>query len=119
VADLRCAGLATGLNVLLNLAVIPVWGFMGAAGATLASEVVWLVAATRAFRRHVVVVHMWRILMRPVAAGAVMAVTMVVTSPLPWPARLVLGVAVYAAALLLIGGGQAVVGLWAEERQPR
>jgi O-antigen/teichoic acid export membrane protein len=117
--DLRCAGLATGLNVLLNLAVIPVWGFMGAAGATLASEIVWLAAATHAFKRHVVVIHMWRVLMRPVAAGAVMAVTMVLASPLPWPARLVLGVAVYSVVLLVLGGGRAVVGLWAEERQPR
>ena len=117
--DLRCAGLATGFNVLLNLAVIPVWGLMGAAGATLASEVVWLTVATHAFKRHVVVVHMWRALMRPVAAGAVMAVAMALTSPLPWPARLGLGVAVYSVVLLVLGGGRAVVGLWAEEQQPR
>jgi len=119
VVDLRCAGLATGLNVLLNLAVIPVWGFMGAAVATLASEVVWLLAVTRAFGRHVVAVHMWRVLMLPAGAGALMALTMVVTPLLPWPARLALGVAVYAAALLVLGGRQAVVGLWAEEQRPR
>ena len=113
--DLRCAGLATGLNVLLNLAVIPVWGFMGAALATLASEIVWVTAATSAFRRHVVALPMWGVLIRPVAAGGVMAVTMVATSSLPWPARLVLGVAVYSLVLLALGGGRAVVGLWAEE----
>src|SRR5262245_45710168 len=118
IVDLRCAGLATGLNVLLNLAVIPMWGFMGAAVATLASEIVWVTAATSAFKRHVVAVPMWGVLMRPLAAGAVMMVTMVASSSLPWPARLVLGVAVYSVVLFVLGGGRAVVGLWAEERQP-
>jgi len=117
--DLRCAGLATGLNVLLNLAVIPIWGFMGAAVATLVSEVVWLLAATRAFGRHVLAVHMWRILMRPVGAGALMALILVFTPLLPWPARVTLGVAIYIGALLVFGGRRAVVRLWAEEPRPR
>jgi O-antigen/teichoic acid export membrane protein len=119
VADLRCAGLATGLNVLLNLVAIPVWGFMGAAVATLASEVVWLAAATRAFGRRVVVVRLWPVLVRPIGAGGLMALVMGFTPLLPWPARLGLGLAVYAGGLIVLGGQQAVVGLWAEERQPR
>jgi len=117
VADLRCAGLAAGVNVLLNFTLIPGWGFIGAAVATVTSEVVWLVAATRTFGRHVVVVPLWSVLLRPLGAGAFMALAMVITWPLPWPARLALGVAVYAGALLALGGRQAVVELWAEERQ--
>jgi O-antigen/teichoic acid export membrane protein len=119
VADLRCAGLATGLNVLLNLVAIPVWGFMGAAVATLASEVVWLAAATRAFGRRVVVVRLGPALMRPIGAGGLMALAMILTPVLPWPARLGLGLAVYTGGLIVLGGQQAVLGLWAEERQPR
>jgi O-antigen/teichoic acid export membrane protein len=117
VVDLRCAGLATGLNVVLNLALIPVLGFLGAAFATLASEVVWLLAATRAFTRRVAGVHLARVLVRPASAGAIMALAMVVTPLLPWPARLTLGVTVYAGALLALGGRQALAGLLSEEPQ--
>jgi O-antigen/teichoic acid export membrane protein len=116
VADLRCAALATGVNVLLNLALIPAWGFIGAAVATVASEITWLLAATRAFGRHVIVVRLWPVLIWPLGAGALMALTMVVSQPLPWPARLALGAAVYIGALLVLGGRLAIVELWAEER---
>jgi O-antigen/teichoic acid export membrane protein len=116
VADLRCAALATGINVLLNLALIPALGFIGAAMATVASEVTWLLAATRAFGRRVVVVALWPVLMRPLGAGALMALTMAVAQPLHWSARLALGLAVYLGTLLALGGRPAIAELWAEER---
>jgi O-antigen/teichoic acid export membrane protein len=106
--DLWCAGIATGLNVLLNLVLIPRFGIVGAAAATVASEVVWLGTAVALFHRHVMRVDLAPLL-PPMAAAAAMAVGFALSQPLPWVLRGLVGAAVYVSTLLLLGQGAPMV----------
>jgi len=51
--DLACAVAGTGVNVILNILLIPRYGMIGAAAATVASEVVWLILIRTLFARRV------------------------------------------------------------------
>ncbi len=101
--DLRCAIVASVVNVTLNLVLIPRYGMMGAAGATVISEVVWLTMASYNFHRHVAQGSLLPFLLRPVAAGLVMGACLWIAEPLQWVARGALSVGVYFTTLLLAG----------------
>lgn len=97
--DLRCAAAATGLNVVLNFVLIPLYGIEGAAVATLASEVAWLGMTTLFFKRAVVSLPLLPNLIRPLLATATLVGWLLLSSSVPWVLRAVLGVAVYSIAL--------------------
>jgi O-antigen/teichoic acid export membrane protein len=101
--DLRCAGAATGLNVSLNLVLIPFYGIAGAAFATLLSEVLWLTLAWYYFNRYVVPLNVARLIVQPAIAAVAMAAVVVLASPLNWIVQGVVGGTVYFCVLLLLG----------------
>lgn len=101
--DLLCAGVATVVNLGLNLLLIPAYGILGAAAATVASEVVWLSLASTLFRRFVFPAGLPRHLARPAAAALGMAAFLWLGWPHPWIARALAATAVYLLALGALG----------------
>jgi O-antigen/teichoic acid export membrane protein len=100
--DLRCAVASAGVNVGLNFLLIPRYGMMGAAWATVLADVVWLTMSYYYFERELVSDALPP-LGRPVIAGIAMAGFLWGAEPLlrivSAPASLV----VYFAVLLLTG----------------
>jgi O-antigen/teichoic acid export membrane protein len=99
------AGWSLVANVALNLALIPVFGYLGASWATVATEIVLFIAGWSLTARYIGRVPVLRMSWRPLLAGLVMAVVV-------FPMRdfggiaiaipIVVGVGVYAAAALLL-----------------
>ena len=106
--DLRCATIATALNVLLNVLLIPRYGIVGAAAATVASEIVWLGVALTYFHRHVLSVNLLPLLLPPLGAAALMTAGFLLTQPLLWMLQAIVAVTVYVGVLLLLGQGAPV-----------
>ncbi len=71
--DLRCASFSSALNLILNLLLIPRYGIIGAAIATVVSEVLWLTMISYFFSHYVVRVKMFSNLLLPIIAATVMA----------------------------------------------
>ena len=72
-SDLSCAGVATALNVALNFILIPLYGILGAAVATLTSEMVWIGTAVTLFNRRVATVSLAAHLRNPLVGGFAMS----------------------------------------------
>ncbi|HEX4899607.1 MAG TPA: flippase, partial [Pyrinomonadaceae bacterium] len=70
--DLRCAGASVLLNITLNLLLIPRYGIIGAAVATLVSEVLWFSLAYYYFNRYISRLKLLPLLHQPVMAAIVM-----------------------------------------------
>lgn len=101
--DLVCAASATSVNVGLNLLLIPLFGILGAAVATLLSELLWVSAAIAASARIIPAPVILMQLARPLAAGVVMAATFLLTAGLPWLLQAPIAGAAYLSALLVLG----------------
>jgi O-antigen/teichoic acid export membrane protein len=71
--DFRCAAVATAVNVGMNLLLIPPFGMLGAASATVSADVVWFALALFCYRRRCGGVSLVEALWRPVVASAFMA----------------------------------------------
>lgn len=112
--DLRCALVSCGLNVGLNIALIPRYGMLGAASATVLADVVWLVMAATYFNRRIAPLSPLPALARPVLAGAAMAAVLWLGEPLPWMLRGGAATAAYFAMLLALGEPELrrALGLW-------
>ncbi|MBI2888198.1 MAG: oligosaccharide flippase family protein [Chloroflexi bacterium] len=91
--------LAAAFNVVANLMAIPALGIDGAAVVTVLSELVLMAPFLRAVRRHVGPLPIGALALRPVAATALMGLTLWSLSHLPLAALTLLGAGVYAAAL--------------------
>jgi O-antigen/teichoic acid export membrane protein len=102
--DLRCSGTATAVNLVLNVILIPRYGLLGAAYATLVSEVLWFSLAHRLFTRHTTRVDFLQHFWRPVVAAAVMTGVFVLLQPWHWIAQAVAAVAAYGLVLASLGG---------------
>lgn len=100
--DLLCASLAAAFNVSLNLVLIPRYGIVGAATATVAAEAVWLVAVSLSFHRWLMPAGLLAPLARAALAALPMVVTFWLTGGLFWIIRGVLAVGVYGLAHLAI-----------------
>ena len=100
--DLRIAALATGINVALNFALIPIYGMIGAALATVASEIAWLILGARTFASHVKPSGLLPLLAGPLLSGAGMTICFLITGTWTWPYQAVLGVMVYFGLLAAI-----------------
>lgn len=103
-------GAAAAVNVALNLLLIPRFGILGSAAATLAAELTVVTAGLLVLRRMHAVPSM-RPMIRPLAAAAVMSVIVWAAAPLPLVARMGLGAVVYGAALALMGGLPPAIGM--------
>lgn len=108
--DLRCAITSASLNVALNVLLIPRYGMVGAASATVAADVVWLAMAYYYFQRAVLPHELLPFLRGPLAAGIAMGVLLWLTQPLFWVGRACIGVLVYFGLLFLFGN--TVVRSW-------
>ncbi len=100
--DLRCAVVSCALNVGMNVALIPRFGVMGAAAATVTADVVWLAMAGWYFSRRITPLGSAAALARPFLAGAAMAGTLWFAEPLFWIVRAALGVMVYFVVLIVL-----------------
>lgn len=101
--DLRAAGTAVVSNVILNFILIPRFGIVGAATATILSEIVWLSVAAYYYSRFVSHVNPLSHLFNPVIAAIGMAAWFYLGSPVFWPIQAVLAVLVYFGVLYLLG----------------
>jgi len=94
----------TALNIVLNFLLIPAWGIAGAAASTVAAEGLILVLAWLAVRA-IGVCFRFSATLRPVLAAAVMGATLLALRTAENLAlSVIVGAAVYAAALVLLRG---------------
>jgi len=99
----RVYGLSVAVNVLLNVALIPRWGPVGAAVATVACEWLNLALVVRMVRREFGLSLSYEGLWRYLVAAAVMAVVLWGSRDLALALEVVLGALAYGAGLLLVG----------------
>ncbi len=100
----RLTAWAAGLNIALNLVLIPRYGLLGAAAATVVTEAFRMVAALVAVREHGFELTPFSRLWKPLVAGTLMAAMVVVlASPAMWLAVAV-GALGYILLLALMGG---------------
>ncbi len=109
--DLRCALVSCGLNVGLNIALIPRYGMTGAASATVFADVVWLAMAAVYFNRHIAPLSPLAALARPAVAGVAMAAVLWFGEPVQWMLRGAVAVAVYFGGLIALGEPEMKRGL--------
>ncbi len=98
--DFRIMATAAGINVALNLLLVPRAGALGAAATSVASEALILAATFTACRRTVGDATDGRALARALACAGLMALAVWFASPLHLFVRIALGAALYAALLL-------------------
>lgn len=101
--DLACAGAAAALNVGLNLLLIPRYGIVGAAAATVLSEVGWFALARYLFSRHVMALSILPAVWRPVLGGMAMAAVLILGGQAQWIARAAMAGGAYLATLMITG----------------
>lgn len=90
------------VNILLNLALIPSMGLMGAAWALVSSEIVILGIAYYYVRRDITHISALGHFGRPLVAGVILVVVLIVVMPINLWAAGVLGVVVYPLVLALV-----------------
>ena len=115
--DLRCAGASTALNLVLNLLLIPRYGIIGAAVATLVSEIVWLTMSSCYFYRYIIPMSLLPLLLKPVVAAIAMGLCFWVTQSLFWVLQAFIGVLVYFGVLMLLG--ETEVRSWVQAHKVR
>jgi O-antigen/teichoic acid export membrane protein len=101
---LRLGVAALVFNLVLNLALIPEFGIEAAAAVALASELLLVAGGLVLVRRDLGLTPRFRLLWRAPAAAAVMAGVLALVSDLPLGVLVVLGAALYVAALWALGG---------------
>ena len=93
--DLRCAITSASLNVALNVLLIPRFGMIGAASATVFADLVWFVMSYYYFRRAVLSSDAFPPLWGPLLGGGAMCAVLWFTPSMDWPFRLLLSLLVY------------------------
>ncbi len=114
--DLRCASVSCGLNVGLNVLLIPRYGMLGAAAATVFADAIWFVMAAWFFNRRIAPLSPVAALARPIVAGAVMGAVLWFGMPVFWIMRAAVAVVVYFITLRVLGEPE--VRTWLRRRSP-
>ena len=91
-------------NIVANLAVIPTFGYRGAAVVTILSEIVLLIPFYYAVRKHLGSLPWVSLIWQPALASAAMAGVMWLLIGLPWLLLIPVGGVVYLVVLILLGG---------------
>jgi O-antigen/teichoic acid export membrane protein len=91
-------------NVLLNLALAPAWGAMGAAAARVCSALIFFTLNYFYVSRFLVRLNIFRLLSRSGLATLIMALTLWLVRAWPLPVSIGIGIITYVAALGLVGG---------------
>jgi len=97
----RLALSTLGVNVILNLALIPPYGYLGAAAASTITEVALFAGGWWLLRRHLASLSILGSVARVLASAAAMAIAVYLTRSWPLPVVIILGAAVYLVALLV------------------
>jgi len=97
--DLRCGTISVIANITLNLLLIPRFGILGAAAATVSTEALWFITAAWYFNRRVASINLYSVLVSPVAACAFMAVCLNLVQSAFWGLQVWIGAAVYLGTL--------------------
>jgi O-antigen/teichoic acid export membrane protein len=100
--DLRSAIVSSTANVGLNLLLIPRYGMMGAATATVIGDALWFLLSFLAFESRVMRLNPLPYLARPVLAGGAMAACLVFFPTIFWIERAILSLIAYFVLLLLL-----------------
>lgn len=101
--DFFSAGLAVLINIGMNLFLIPRYGFLGAALATVLSDGIWFLSVVIFVIRQVAAVKLMSILAYPLLAALVMGSMLYLLRPVFWPLQAAVGVATYFAVLVVVG----------------
>lgn len=100
--DFTRLALATlAVNVVLNLALIPPYGYLGAAAASTITEVALFAGGWWLLRRHLASLAIIGSIARVLASAVIMGVIVYLIRSLPVPIVIILGAVVYLTALLL------------------
>ena len=100
--------LGAGVNVILNLLVIPVWGAAGAAVASVMAELIIMIVYAYMSREYLSIRTIWKHSGKRLVAGGVMLLAVLALDRLPFAgvwmtvAQVALGAAVYVLMLLLL-----------------
>jgi len=101
---LRLTAWAAALSIVLNLALIPPFGLIGAAAATVLTETFRMIVAVAAVRRYGIPLTGVQRFWKTIVAAGVMAALLVLISPGSMWIAVAIGAAAYVAALALLGG---------------
>jgi O-antigen/teichoic acid export membrane protein len=101
--DLRCAVLSSAANVGLNILLIPRYGLLGAACATVAGDVLWFSMSAAYFQSRVLPLSFLRAAWRPALAAAGMGGCLSFAPIESWVLRLAAAGMVYCGVLVLCG----------------
>ena len=99
---MKITGTAVGLNILLNLFFIPTWGIVGAAAATVTTDLVSLISLL-IVARHNLWTQLLETIPKPVLSAALMGIVLWWLREMPFLVNVVLGASLYAAGLLVSG----------------
>jgi O-antigen/teichoic acid export membrane protein len=91
------------VNIALNILFIPRYGIIGAAYATVISEVVWIFMSVAYLNRYVVSVKILSAIFRPLIASIIMVSCFLITPQLHWIAQAGLASLVYFLVLIVLG----------------
>jgi O-antigen/teichoic acid export membrane protein len=91
------------INIVLNLILIPLWGFVGAACVTVITEICLFISYYYIVSRHICTVSAKKVLIKPVIASAVMCIFIVLTD-LNLFLEIILAAIIYFVILFLIKG---------------
>jgi O-antigen/teichoic acid export membrane protein len=110
--DLRCAITSASLNVGLNILLIPRFGMVGAASATVFADFVWFVMSFYYFRRSVMSDETLPTVTGPLLGAIAMCTIFWFLHPLNWMLQLVIGVTAYLLVQAQFGGLRLVKSLF-------
>jgi O-antigen/teichoic acid export membrane protein len=100
--DLRCGAISVFFNVGLNILLIPQFGIVGAAIATVSAEAIWLITVAWHFNRFVIRVNLHAVLLRPLAASGLLLGCLIGLQPMFWGLQASIGAVVYLGTLALL-----------------
>jgi peptidoglycan biosynthesis protein MviN/MurJ (putative lipid II flippase) len=96
----RSVVISSAVNVLANLALVPLFGLRGAALMTVLTELVLVTQYVWLLRDQLRGLDWTRYLLRPLLAALAMGALIWALAPLPWVARALIGGVAYAGLLL-------------------
>lgn len=101
--DLRCAGISTAFNLGLNVLLIPPYGIVGAAAATVIGDGIWLTLAAVYCNRYVVPLPLLKRVVKPLVASVIMGGSFMALASFHWVSQAVFAWLVYLGSLWLTG----------------
>ena len=97
-------GITAGVNILLNVILIPKYTYIGASVATLLCEGLVFVLVYHIIRKFFVNVTIWPLLLRPILASIIMGIVILKTDFLPLWYAIPIGAMSYFVLFFLLGG---------------